>query len=221
MKSIIFIFALGLTASLAQGYVYSYQDNIAISAQSGEIDAIVPPGPDAPSDMYFVGTIATLVSIPSVIAGTTIYGNAAYVTSADSESVPPPLGVVIESNPQVWINVASLIPGDTIGPSSDWGAYGYVGGYTTMGRWQVGDPAFLNPDGSYVGIEFPDANDQIHYGWLLVRYDQPQGSYFGTIELLQAAYETDPGVPITIVPEPALSALAIAAVLMFGVRQRK
>ncbi|HEY1684862.1 MAG TPA: hypothetical protein VGG19_08870 [Tepidisphaeraceae bacterium] len=171
---------------------------------------------NSPAGM-FNGPLATLVSDVSVIGNTVICNNGE-VQCYGSQDFPPPLGVVMESS----YNVAALSSGSIVSPGSDWGTGGDIGGYAVGDEiTPVGDPAFLNPNGSYVGIEFPDVNDQIHYGWLLVRYDQPQGTYFGTIELLQAAYETDPGVPITIVPEPALVGLTLIAIPIFGVRRRK
>jgi hypothetical protein len=216
MKILMAIIAASLIPSTARGYVFSYQDSISLSTHMYSEEEDILPSLNSPAGM-FNGPLATLVSDVSVIGNTVICNNGE-VQCYGSQDFPPPLGVVMESS----YNVAALSSGSIVSPGSDWGTGGDIGGYAVGDEiTPVGDPAFLNPNGSYVGIEFPDVNDQIHYGWLLVRYDQPQGTYFGTIELLQAAYETDPGVPITIVPEPALVGLTLIAIPIFGVRRRK
>lgn len=212
MKSIVAVIAVCLVANIARGYVYSYQDTISLNAKEGEVDEAVLSGPNAPPDIYSVGGIAMLES------GAFGFGSSYYGNNGVVESVTPShmniLAVAIKYvGPLGDPEAAALAPGDIVGPSRTWSDFGFVGGYATT-EYQVGDPAFLSPQGAYVGIEFFDANNQTHYGWLLVRYDQPPGTYFGTIELMEAAYETDPGVPITIVPEPG--GIAILGVFAIG-----
>lgn len=207
-----FILVICVAASLAKGYVYSYTEAISLDAQEAEIFAIVPPGLAAPGDMSDVGAIATLDSGITEAGGAIPYANGGDIEPAQFEEFPAPLAVVVESGGlPLTPRAAPLGPGDTIGPDSSWGSVGYVGGYAGY-NLQMGDSAFLAPGSAYVGIEFPDNQNQIHYGYLLVSYDESSytpGRYSGTINLLQAAYETDPGVPITIAPEPAATSLLL------------
>jgi hypothetical protein len=215
---------VGLLANATRAYVYSYPEMISLGDPTGEAFAAVPVGPNPPADMQSVFAIAMLTSTISV-TGKTPASDAGYVQSSKYEAYPEPPAVVIEAPVAfpLFPNAAVLSPGDTIGPNSLWGFAAWVGGYSSPGD-TVGDPAFLSPNSAYVGIEFPDANSQIHYGWLLVRYDQSAGTYFGTIDLLEAAYETDPGVPITIAPEPTVPGFALGilvAIQKFCSRRRK
>lgn len=216
MRIVTLAIAVGLLASSAQAYVYSYPVSIALNGQSGEETEVIGSGPNPPIDL--VG-IAAADSSPNVF-GNTPYADVGSIMTADFESFsPPPFGVVIEA-PQIGgiaAAAAALFPGDVVGPDSTWGSSGCVGGYVFAPTLiQLGDPAFLDgPNGAYVGIEFSDGNNQIHYGWLQVYYDEPTGSLFGTIDVTEAAYETTPGVPITITPEPTYGVVGILAA--FGI----
>ncbi|MEM6334434.1 MAG: PEP-CTERM sorting domain-containing protein [Planctomycetota bacterium] len=75
---------------------------------------------------------------------------------------------------------------------------------------------FDNADGAFIGLSFP-ANGNTYFGWVEVDIDQAAGTFF----VSRWAYETQPGVGITI-PEPAsLGLLAAGAAGLAGYRGRR
>lgn len=221
MKEIITIITVCIVANVSRGFVYSYQETASVNAETDLIPLYaVSPGPNPPADMATVGAIAPLESDITVVAGMTPAASAGEIAYGGFGPAPP--GVLIGSyGAYSTPNAAALSPGDTIGPNGIWSNYGAIGGYAGSLEGIIGDPAFLSSNGAYAGIEFFDANNQIHYGWLLLRYDQPPGTFFGTIELMEAGYETDPGVAITIAPEPGAATLGVTAIFAAGLQRRR
>jgi hypothetical protein len=113
---------------------------------------------------------------------------------------------------------APLSAGSLVGPST---------GLTTVGQ-QLGDWSWTRepeppydtfysvsmnlPEGdSFWGLRFHDAAGTDHYGWL--RFHGHATSTDLSISVVDYAYETDAGVPITVGAIPAPSALTVMATL--------
>ena len=73
--------------------------------------------------------------------------------------------------------------------------------------------------GGYIGIE-STGPDGIHYGWLHIENDNPQWLTGGRVT--GYAYESSPGVPITVgsIPEPSCILLAVVGIGL-GLRRRR
>lgn len=82
--------------------------------------------------------------------------------------------------------------GDSIGPDSTFGSRASIGtdslSFTSVPR--------LIPDEAIIGLSIP-INGAVHYGWLEL----------DGLSIVRWAYETDPGVPATVIPVPASAAL--------------
>lgn len=71
---------------------------------------------------------------------------------------------------------------------------------------------FNNTDDAFIGLSFPiggNTPDVLHYGWVRVAIDNDAG----TFKILEWAYETEPGVGLTIqttIPEPTTLGLLAA-----------
>ncbi len=103
----------------------------------------------------------------------------------------------------------SLEPGDVVGPGS-------LEVHAVLGEGNLYETTDCTGDGSIdvvddgftigVAIQEPDG---VHYGWITIDRPSPDDpvSIYGPYRVLQYAYETEPGVPVTVTapPEPCLA----------------
>ena len=109
------------------------------------------------------------------------------------------------------LSEGDLIDATTVGPAFS----------ATMAYGAVNPNAeFNNVDGAFIGLSFPDTNNDPLYGWIRVKVDNAAGVF----EVIDWAYNSTPGNGIRAgtVPEPGtLGLLAAGALGVAGMRRRR
>jgi hypothetical protein len=125
------------------------------------------------------------------------------------------------------VTLSRLSPGDTAGPSRDWGsvlrttASEHRHGPDGFFRWMDGSPTDSTP--TYFGIRFTDLRGDEHFGWVRYQMYDIRSDLTHKTRVLDFAYESQPDVPITIatIPAPAAGLGLVLGVLGVAARRRR